>query len=126
MLSAKYGEKYLQREVGDPKLRVKWDNRIERFVVGRLVDSLASDYIEWFYVVTDGESGFRPIDQRTVRKVLSLDTWRRSKTLTPEEFTKQLQEKRIEEREERREAIRYRVKHEARYIKKAAEKDGII
>lgn len=119
-------EKWLQREVGDSCLRLKWDNAVERYVVGRLVRSLACDYVEWFYVVTDGNSGYRPIDQRTVRKILSLDTWRRPKHLTVDDFIKQIEERKLDRETERSEAIRYRLKDEARYIKKAAEKDGII
>lgn len=123
--AAKRAETFLQRECGDPQLRVKWDSRIERFVVGRLVSSLASDHIEWFYVVTDGDSNYRPIDMRTVRKVMSLDTWRR-KRLTESDFVKQLEERKLERDTARSEFLRYKLKHEARYIKKAAEKDGII
>jgi hypothetical protein len=119
-------QKWLQREVGDLKLRVRWDNRIERFVIGRLVSTFASDFIDWFYVVTDGDSGYRPIDQRTVRKIISLDTWRRDKQLTVNEFVKMVAEKGADDQEQTRAALRYRVKHEARYIKKAAQQDGIL
>lgn len=119
-------EKFLQRECGDPELRLRWDHNIERYVVGRRVKSLASDYIEWFYVVTDGDSNYRPIDQRTVRKVMSLDTWRRASHLSVQDFTKQIEERRLEREQERSVIMKYRLKHEARYIKKAAEKDGIV
>jgi hypothetical protein len=125
-MSPETAQKILQREVGDPALRVRWRNDIERFEVGRKVDGLLSNHIEWFYTVTDGESGFRPVDQRTVRKLISLDTWRRSKTLTYKDFLGQIQEKKLEEHEEKREAMKYRFKHSARYIKRAAEKDGVI
>lgn len=115
-------QKFLQREVGDPKLRVRWRNDIERFEVGRQTE----DHIAWFYIVSDGESGYKPIDMRTVRKVISLDTWRRSKTLSLADFVAQLKERKLNEEEEKREAMKYRVRHEARYIKKAAVKDGIV
>lgn len=119
-------EKWLQRETGDPMLRLKWDNRLERFVVGRLVRSLAADYVEWFYTVTDGDSNFRPIDHRTVRKILSLDTWRRAKQVTEADFVQQIEESKKREDEKRSEVIKYRLKHNARYIKKLAEQDGYI
>ncbi len=119
-------EKWLQREVGDPQLRLKWEDRIERYVVGRQVKSLASDYIDWFLVVSDGNSGYRAIDQRLVRKIVSLDTWRRPKHLTPEEFCSQLDEAKDARIRKNEEAIKYRLKHEARYIHKAAVKDGIF
>jgi hypothetical protein len=125
-VNAERAEKYLKREVGDSKLRVRWRNDIERFEVGRLTSALASDHIEWFYIVSDGNDGFRTIDMRTVRKLISLDTWRRAKHLTVEDFTKQIEDRQATELEAQREVRRYRLKHEARYIKKAAEKDGII
>lgn len=119
-------QKYLQREVGDPRLRVRWRTDIERFEVGRAIPDLASDRVEWFYIVSDGDSGYRPIDTRTVRKVISLDTWRRPKTLSLSDFLSQLEERKISDQQKEREAMKYRIKHEARYIKKAAEKDGVI
>src|SRR5512138_1048961 len=121
-MNAKRAQEFLRREVGDSKLCVRWRNDIERFEIGRKVESLASDFVEWFYISSDGESGYRPIDMRTVRKIKSLDTWRREKTLKPEDFVKMIQEKKLAEHEEKREAIQYRLKHESRYIKKAAEK----
>jgi hypothetical protein len=117
-------EKWLQREVGDEKLRLRWDSKIERYTVGRWVDSLSA--IDWFYVCTDGNSGYRPIDRRTVRKILTLDTWRHEKQMTAKDFVKKAQERQLDERQERAEAMKYRVKHEARYIKKAAQQDGLI
>jgi hypothetical protein len=117
---------WLQREVGDPKLRVRWDGRIERFVVGRLVSSMASDFVDWFLIVSDGESGYRPIDHRTVRKIVSLDTWKRDKPMTEEEFIAGLEQKRTEDRAARAEVLKYRLKHESRYIKKAAIQDGMF
>jgi hypothetical protein len=122
--AAQRAEKFLQRECADPHLRVKWDDSIERFVVGRFVPSFSK--IEWFYVSTDGDSGFRPIDQRTVRKVLSLDTWRREKTLSMNDFIDHIERGKQSDKEKNREIIKYRLKHESRYIKKAAVKDGII
>lgn len=119
-------EKWLQREVGDEKLRLRWDGDSERYVVGRLVTALSSDYVEWFYVVTDGDSGYRPVDHRTVRKILSLDTWKRERQMTAKDLVKQVRDGRESRDLERAEAIRYRLKHEARYIKKAAEADGIV
>lgn len=123
--AAERGEKFLQRECGDPHLRVKWDSRVERFVIGREVNSLAASFIEWFLVLTDGESGYRPIDQRAVRKVLSLDTWRRGKK-SEAEFVKQIEDSKKSRAEKRSEILRYRLKHEARYIKKAAQQDGYV
>jgi hypothetical protein len=114
-------ERFLQREVGDPKLRVRWRSDIERFEIGRRLDN----HTEWFYVCTDGESGYRPVDMRTVRKVISLDTWRRQKALSLADFINMIKERKLSEREEHREILKYRIKHEARYIKKAAEKDGL-
>lgn len=118
-------EAWLQREVGDRELRLRWDDRTERYMVGRKVSSLTSDHVEWFYVVTDGQSGYRPIDQRTVRKIKSLDTWGRPK-LTAEDFEKQIEERKSDEAEKRREVLQYRLRHEARYVKKAAQKDGLL
>lgn len=120
-MSPETAQKYLQREVGDDKIRVRWRNDIERFEVGRKTDS----HIEWFYVVTDGESNFRPVDMRTVRKVISLDTWRRPKH-SFQSFLTQLKDRKLNDQEKDREMMRYRLKHEARYIKKAAEQDRII
>lgn len=119
-------EKYLQREVGDPELRLRWDSAVERYVVGRRVQTLASDYVEWFLVVTDGNSGYRPIDQRVVRKIKSLDTWKREKPLTPQEFLDIVEGRKESEAEKKREVLQYRLRHEARYVKKAAEKDGLL
>ena len=118
-------EKYIQREVGDPKLRLAWDPSTERYMVGRLVSNLSADHVEWFYTVTDGDSNYRPIDQRTVRKIKSLDTWSRPKT-TADGFVKQLEDRKADEEEIKRETLRYKLKHESRYVKKMAEKDGII
>lgn len=118
-------EKFLQRECADPQLRVKWDESIQRFVVGRLVTSVASDYVEEFLIVSDGQDGFRPIDMRTVRKIISLDTWRK-KRMSKDDFVKMIEEKKADEHQKAREIIRYKARHEARYIKKAAEKDGIL
>lgn len=117
--------KWLQREVGDPKLRVKWDGRIERFVIGRLVSTMASNFIDWFYVVSDGNSGYRTIDHRVVRKLVSLDTWRRDKHLSVDEFIQNLEDKKLADRQKQAEVLKYRLKHEARYIKKAAIQDGL-
>lgn len=119
-------EKWLQQETGDAKLRLRWDNSIERYVVGRLTSYLSMDHVEWFYVCTDGDSGYRPVDSRTVRKIKSLDTWRRDKQLTAKDFCKMVQDKKLDEQEERSEAIRDRLRHESRYIKKAAQRDGIF
>ena len=113
---------FLRREVGDSKLVVRFDNRIQRFVVGRKLDS----HVEDFYVVTDGESGYRDIDMRTVRKVLSLDTWRRDKTLSVSDFISKIEQQKLDRDKKRSEVIKYRLKHEARYIKKAARQDGVI
>lgn len=125
-MNAKRAQEFLQREVGDPKLRVRWREDIERFEVGRLVSSLASDWIEWFYMVTDGNDGYRPVDMRTVRKILSLDTWKRDKTLTVDDFITQIEDQKLDRERARAEVIRYRLKHESRYIKRAAYKDGIV
>lgn len=119
-------EKWLQREVGDPQIRLRWDDRIERYVVGRHVKSMASDFIDWFLVVSDGNSGYRAVDQRVVRKIVSLDTWRRPKHLTVREFCDKLDDDKTARLQKESEAIRYRLKHEARYIKKAAEQDRMI
>lgn len=124
--SVKRLEKWLQREVGDPKLRLQWSEAIGRYVVGRLVTALASDFVDWFMVVSDGNDGYRPIDQRLVRKIISLDTWRREKQMTSAEFTSKLEQEKLDRAQERSKAIAYRLKHEARYIKKAAVKDGLL
>lgn len=118
-------EAFLQRECGDPELRLRWDGEIERYVVGRRVKA-ASDYVEWFLVVSDGDSGYRPVDQRIVRKIKSLDTWKRDKVLTVNDFVNQIESRKAADNEKKREVIQYRLKHEARYVKKAAEKDGIV
>jgi hypothetical protein len=118
-------EKFLQRECSDPQLRVKWDESINRFIVGRLVRSLGCDYVEEFMIVSDGMDGYRPIDMRTVRKIISLDTWRRKK-MTKDDFVKMIEDRKTDDLSKKREILRYRAKHEARYIKKAAEKDGLI
>jgi hypothetical protein len=123
--AASRAEKFLQRECADPQLRVKWDESIERFVVGRLVHSIASDHVEEFLIVTDGNDGYRPIDMRTVRKIVSLDTWRRQK-MTQADFIKMVEDRKTDELSKKREVLRYRAKHEARYVKKAAERDGLI
>jgi hypothetical protein len=119
-------EKFLQREVGDPQLRVMWDQKIERYVIGRRVASLASDFIDWFMVVTDGNSGYRPIDHRTVRKIESLDTWKRPSHLKPSDFIQKVEDAKTERAQARSEIIKYRLRHDSRYIKKAAVQDGLM
>lgn len=117
-------EKWLQREVGDEKLRLRWDQEIERYVVGRFVDSLSC--VDWFLVCTDGDSGYRPIDRRVVRKIITLDTWRHERKMTAKGFVAAAKERQLDARQERAEALKYRIKHEARYIKKAAQQDGLV
>jgi hypothetical protein len=121
-MTADRAQKFLQREVGDPKLRVRWRDDIEKFEVGRQLE----DGITWFYVVSDGDGGYKPVDMRTVRKVISLDTWRRDKALTMDGFIKQIEERKLAEDVAKREILKYKVKHESRYISRAAHKDGIL
>ena len=66
-------QKRIRRELGDPGLLVRWNEEIERYEVGEVLRSGSADYQNWFYVVTDGNNGFRPLDERTVRKVRALD-----------------------------------------------------
>lgn len=117
-------EKWLQRETGDEKLRLRWDSRIERYMVGRYVNALST--VDWFYTCTDGDSNYRPVDRRTVRKILTLDTWRHERKMTAKDFVNQAKEQQLSTRQERAEALKYRIKHESRYIKKAAQQDGLI
>ncbi len=122
---AKRWEKRLQRELGDPYLRVRWNPEIERFEVGQ-ASAIVCDLTYWFYVLTDGQSGFRNPDEWSeafIRKIRSLV--KNGITWTPEEVARVERACLEKNRQKAREEMQYRLKHVAKDLKKAAEQDGI-
>ena len=117
----------LQRDTGDSYLRVAWDPSFERFKIGQQ-SAVVSDQINWFYIVTDGNSGYRNPGAeygRVLKKVQSLNMNNHAMRWTPEQFVKRAREIQQQNREKRREEMRYRLRSEARAFLRAAEKDGM-
>ncbi len=123
---AKRWEKRLQRELGDPYLRVRWNHEIERYEVGQK-SAIVSDLVYWFYVLTDGQSGFRNPDEWSeafIRKIRSLTI--HGMKWTPEEVARVHRECLEKNRQKAREELQYRLKHVAKDVKRAAERDGLV
>jgi len=119
-------EARLQRDLGDRYLRVAFDHDIERFKIGQQ-SAVVSDQIDWFYIVTNGNSGFRNPEaeyERVLKKVHSLNMNNQAMRWTPEQFVKKARDIIMFNREKRRDEVRYRLKAEARAFLRAAEKDG--
>jgi hypothetical protein len=106
----------LRREFGDDRLAVRWNEDLCRYQVGQKVGTGGADHIDWFYTVTDGSNGFRPLDQRTIRKIASMDK-RRMKLPTADELRRQRETAAAEAREKRGAEIRYRISHEAEFYR---------
>ena len=98
----------------DAPLMVRWNEDIERFEIGQQVRSGAMDHVDWFYTVTDGKSGFRPLDHRILRKLRTLDK-EHQPNWTPSRFRKFLEAEKAEVNEKRRDELRYKLMHEAKF-----------
>lgn len=96
-------------------LKVRWADDIERFEVGQKVRDGAAEHTDWFYVVTDGNDGFKPLDMRTVRKLYALDK-SRNKVLTADDLRRQIRDGQEQAEDKKSEERRYRIRHEAKFI----------
>lgn len=108
-------QRRLRKELADSGLHVRWNGDVSRFQVGQLVRSGASDHVDWFYTVTDGMDGFRPLDQRTVRKLHSMDK-AKNRPLTGAELRSQIASAKAAREEQAAGERRYRIQHEARFV----------
>jgi hypothetical protein len=111
---ARHWQARLRRELGDPRLVVRWNVDAERYEVGQIVAYGASDVIEWFYAVTDGNNGFRPLDGRVIRKLRTLDKAHQP-NWTPSRFRQHLVDEKADLDEKRREEFRYQLAHETKF-----------
>jgi len=120
---AAHWQKRIRRELGDPSLLVRWNEEIERYQVGEVLRLGSADHKEWFYTVTDGNNGFRPLDDRTVRKIRALDKANQVE-LTGEDIRKMRadakQEREAKAFDDRRHQLReeLRTHRRARYTRK--------
>jgi hypothetical protein len=96
-------------------LKVVWDEEMGRFRIGQKVRDGAFEYVDWFYTVTDGNSGFKPIDMRTVRKLYSMDK-SRMKMPTADDIRKAMADGKARDEMKKSEELRYRIKHEAQFV----------
>ena len=109
-------QRRLQAEFDEPRLRVRWNSEIERYQIGHLCREGAADHTDWFYTVTDGQNGFRPMDDRVTRKLRTLDK-KHQPNWTPKRFKEFLASERAEVEEKRREEMRYAMLHELNFAK---------
>lgn len=105
----------LRRELDSPGLFVRWNEGLCRFQVGQLVREGASDYVDWFYTVTDGMNGFKPLDQRTVRKLHSMDK-AKNRPMTATELRSRMTSAKAEREMRAADERRYRIRHEAKFL----------
>lgn len=109
-------QRRLRATFDDPRLVVRWNSDIERFQIGYVCRSGAADHTEWFYTVTDGNSGFRPLDERIVRKLHTLDKTHQP-NWTPKRYREFLEQEKREVEEKRREELRYEMLHELKFAR---------
>lgn len=96
-------------------LVVRWNEEMCRYQVGQKVRNGASDEIDWFYVVTDGNDGFKPLDMRTVRKLYLLDK-SRQKVVTADALRRDMRDRKEAEEERAGAERRYRIRHESKFV----------
>lgn len=106
----------LRREFDDSRLLFRWNPDIERFQVGYRRPSGAADTAEWFYTLTDGNSGFRPPDGRLLRKLRTLDK-KHQPNWSPERLRKFMASEKEELREKHLEDLNYEVRNELKFRK---------
>jgi hypothetical protein len=109
-------QRRLRSTFDDPRLMVRWNSEIERFQIGYQCRSGAADHTEWFYTVTDGQSGFRPLDDRIVRKLYTLDKAHQP-NWTPKRYREFLEHERQDADEKRRSELRYEMLHELKFAR---------
>jgi hypothetical protein len=114
--TAAYWQGRLRKEFGDNRIVVRWNDEIERFQVGYVSRLGAADLAEWFYTVSDGNSGYRIIDHRIIHKLRTLDKAHQP-NWTPARYRKWLEEEKEALNEKKREDLRYRIAHETRFAK---------
>ena len=107
-------KKRLRSEFGDDRLEFRWNPEIERFQVGYRKPLGASDLTDWFYTLTDGNDGFRPPDQRLIRKLQILDK-NHQPNWTPARYRKFLEDEKAEVRAKHNEELKYEVLHELKF-----------
>jgi hypothetical protein len=115
--TAAHWQKRLRRELDDRNLVCRWNEMLERFEVGEVLHGL-TDSVDWFYLVTDGDNGYRPMDMRTVRKVRSLCK-RHNKVWKADEYTRAIVDAKKERSERQGEEIRYQLKEGARHLRRS-------
>lgn len=107
--------KRLRREFGDDRLVVRWNEDLCRFQVGQKLGGIGTT-IDWFYTVTDGDDGFRPLDQRAIRKLGSMDK-RKHRLKTPEQHRRDVKSAKDEQEEKERAERRYHLRHAAEFYR---------
>lgn len=105
----------IRSEFNDPNLVCIWDEVMERYRIGQKVRVGASDTVDYFYTVTDGNNGFKPLDQRTIRKLHSLDK-AKVRVPTADEIRAQLRDAKEKKDADERASLAYKFKHEAKFI----------
>lgn len=114
--TVKVWKRRLRSEFGDDRIDFRWNPEIERFQVGYHKPLGASDSVEWFYTLTDGHNGFRPPDQRMIRKLQILDK-NHQPNWTPQRYRKFLEDEKNDVRRKNGAEFRYEVLHELKFRK---------
>jgi hypothetical protein len=109
-------QRRLREEFNDTRLLVRWDHDIERYQIGYVPKGGLTDDPEWFYTVTDGHSGFRPLDQRIVRKLHTLDKTKQP-NWTGIRLRKHIEQENLTAQEKQSAETRYQMMHEIKFRK---------
>jgi hypothetical protein len=104
----------IRKEFDNRDLCVRWNGEMCRYQVGQRLREGASEHIDWFYTVTDGNSGFRPLDWRLLRKLHSLD--KTKQTITAAQLRRQIADAREAAEDKRGEERKYRLRSEAQFM----------
>lgn len=109
-------QRRLRQTFDDPRLAVRWNVEIERYQIGYMCRSGAADHTEWFYTVTDGQSGFRPLDDRIIRKLHTLDKAHQP-NWTPKRLREFVESEKRDADAKRSEELRYQMAHELKFAR---------